>query len=220
MKHVHLFSATAALLLASTAAASEGDADLLVRGSITPGGACTLVIANVLGLGTIHRGSLDPDPSKETQLEEQRVPVTVGCPQPTRFAFVVRGAGGKDASGDTFPLQMDESKKTAGKLFLLVDRHSTKFDGKDGFATGSDRVSGLEEATWGPSTVAREPLPIANGLFAVGFVDAPESTQAPANIKNLSTKLLVRPWIVPANDLDFSETAAFSSDLGLEINYF
>jgi hypothetical protein len=115
---------------------------------------------------------------------------------------------------------MDEGAKSPGKLFLLIDRHSTKIEGKDGFATGSDRVSGLEHATWGPSTVAREPLAIPNGLYAVGFVDAPVSTKVPLHIKNLSTKLLVRPRIAPANELDFTENASFSSDLGLEINYF
>jgi hypothetical protein len=95
MKHLHILgvSVSVSLLLAGAASARETKADLMVKGAITPGGACTLGIANVLRLGTINREMLDPDPSKETELEEQRLPVTVVCPQPTRFAFVARGGG-------------------------------------------------------------------------------------------------------------------------------
>lgn len=221
MKHLFMLGASASLLLATSVVASETKADLLVSGSITPGAACNVVIGSTLSLGTIKRDELESDPSKETELEEQRVATTVSCVQPQRFAFVVREAGGADPSSDKiFPMRADEGGKGAGKLFLLFDAQSTKIDGVQGYATGGDRTTDLGHATWGPATSPRENLPITNGRYAVGFVTAPASTEAPANIKDLSVKLLVRPRINPVNELDLSAGIAFSSDLGLEISYF
>ncbi len=222
MKHFNALGASAALLLmASSAVASETRADLLVKGSITPAAACSVVIGSTLNLGTIRRDQLEADPSKETELKEQRVSTTVNCPSARRFAFVVREAGGNDASSDRiFPMRANESGKDTGKLFLLFDAQSTKIDGVQGYATGADRVNDLEQATWGPATSPRENLPITNGRYAVGFVTEAASTAAPANIKDLSVKLLVRPRINPVNELDLSADIGFSSDLGLEINYF
>jgi hypothetical protein len=220
MKHLPMLGAST-LLLATSAVASETRADLLVSGSITPGAACNVVIGSTLGLGTIKRDDLDADPSKETELDEQRVATTVSCVQPQRFAFVIRETGGSDASSDKiFPMRADEDGKGTGKLFLLFDAQSTKIEGVQGYATGADRMTDLEHATWGPATSPRENLPITNGRYAVGFVTGAGSTEAPANIKDLSVTLLVRPWINPVNELDLSADIGFSSNLGLEISYF
>lgn len=210
------------LFAASSAVAAEASADLFIRGSITPAAACSVVIGSTLNLGTIRRDQLESDPSKETELEEQRVTTTVSCPaNPQRFAFVVREAGGSDPSSDrVFPMRANDSGKNAGKLFLLFDTQSTRIDGVQGYATGADRMEGLEQASWGPATSSRENLPITNGRYAVGFVTEAGSTEAPANIKDLSVKLLVRPRISPVNELDLSREISFTSDLGLEINYF
>lgn len=221
MKHLNILSTTASLLMASSAVASESSADLLVSGSITPGGACNVVIGNTLNLGTIKRNELESDPSKETELAEQRVATAVHCQNPQRFAFVVREAGGSDPESERiFPMRTNENGNSTGKLFLLFDTQSTKIDGMQGYATGASGVDGLEQATWGPATSPRENLPITNGRYAVGFVTEAGSTAAPANIKDLSVYLLVRPWINPLNELDLSADIGFSSDLGLEITYF
>lgn len=219
MKQLHILGASASLLLATSVVAKETNTDLLVTGSIAPGGACVVAIGATLNLGTVK-----PDrdhPELPTALDEQRVPVAVGCPQPRRFAFVVREARGQDPSSEkAFAMHADESDKSPGNLFLLFDTQSTKIDGIQGYATGADRVNGLEQASWGPATPSRENLPITNGRYAVGFVKEAESVQVPDNIETLSVKLIVRPVIKPANDLDLTSNISFSSDLGLEISYF
>ncbi|APG03978.1 hypothetical protein BJI69_08745 [Luteibacter rhizovicinus DSM 16549] len=221
MKYFAMCCASASLLLSASAVATETGADLLVKGSITPGAACNVVIGSTLNLGTIKRSDLSSDPSKETQLEEQSVPTSVSCLQAQRFAFVVREAGGSDPASDKiFPMRANDDQKRTGKLFLLFDAQSTKVDGVQGYATGADRMIDLGSATWGPATSPRENLPITNGRYAVGFVTEAGSTEAPANIKDLSVKLLVRPWINAVNDLDLNADIGFASDLGLEISYF
>jgi hypothetical protein len=219
MKHLYILGASASLLLGTSVVAKETSTDLLVTGSIAPGGACVVAIG-----GTVNLGTVKPDrehPEKPTALDEQSVPVVVGCPQPRRFAFVVREAGGQNSSSETaFAMRADVGNKSPGNLFLLFDTQSTKIDGVQGYATGADRMNGLEEATWGPATPFREDLPITNGRYAVGFVKEADSVDAPENIKSLSVKLIVRPVIKPANDLDLTTNIAFSSDLGLEISYF
>ncbi|HVI56832.1 MAG TPA: hypothetical protein VM621_17460 [Luteibacter sp.] len=222
MKHLSVLISTSLLFVASQAA-SAASADLLVNGSIAPGAACGVSIgSSALDLGTIARGMLNEDPSKPTNLEEQRVKTLVTCLNATRFAFVVTEARGSDFSQPlVFNMYAADGEATPGKLFLLFDTQSTKIDGKQGYATGSSQgTSDLEHATWGPATSPRENLPITNGRYAVGFVRVAESTDAPDNIKDLSVDLLIRPLIKPTNELDLSDTVGFSSDLGLEIRYF
>jgi hypothetical protein len=224
MKHLNALCASASLLLgASSAAASEASADLFVKGSIAPGAACNVVIGSTLKLPPIKRKDLNANPAlPTTDLEEQRVPTGVHCAQPTRFAFVMREAGGQDMNSEyAFTMRVGDSEKSPGKLLLLFDTQSTKIDnGIQGYATGASSMDGLEQATWGPATSSRENLPITNGRYAVGFVKTADSTEAPAYITDLNVKLLVRPWIKPVNELDLSADIGFSSDLGLEISYF
>jgi len=222
MKHLNILCASASLLLTTSAMADQTSAELVIKGSILPGPACTVALGgSALNLGTIKRDMLNPDPSKPTQLPEKKVSTTVACAHPTRFAFVVREAGGPDPSSDmAFTMHADDGEGRAGKLFLLFDTQSTKIDGVQGYATGADRMSELDQASWGPSTPSRENLPITNGRYAVGFVSQADSVTAPGNIKDLGVTLLVRPQISPANDLDLTGNIGFSSDLGLEISYF
>lgn len=220
MKYLNILCASASVLLASSATAGENSTDLLVTGSIAPGAACSTSIPTALPLGTIARGMLNPDPSKPTELETQRVRLTVACPQAMRFAFITREASSQASPDNAYPMYADESGKQIGAFRLRVDNASTKIDGATGYPTASDRKTGLEQATWGPSMPEAVTLPIPNNLFAVGFVDEPESIKVPLNIKNLSTALLVTPQINPANELDFSAATEFSSNLGLEIVYF
>ena len=223
MKQRSILSASVSLVLATTpVAASTTTSDLMVKGSISPGAACTVSIGNTLSLGTIRRDRLNADPTQPTtDLEEHRVTTAVNCPRARRFAFVVREAGGQDASEPlAFTMRGEASGTSPGKLFLLFDTQSTKIEGSQGYATAASGTTNLEQATWGPATSPRENLPITNGRYAVGFVTEAASTSAPGNIKDLSVVLLVRPWIKPLNELDLSAAVGFSSDLGLEINYF
>jgi hypothetical protein len=222
MKYPYVLGASALLLLTSSAMASETGADLLVNGSIVPGAACNVGLGSTLNLGTIKRDMLNADPDKPTtNLAEKRVDTVVSCPQPTRFAFVVRETRGQDPGNElAFTMRSGDAGKSPGKLFLLFDAQSTKVDGDQGYATGADRENGLGGATWGPATDSRENLPVTNGRYAVGFVTKPGVSDAPGPIKDLSVKLLIRPWIKPVNELDLSADIGFSSDLGLEISYF
>lgn len=220
MKHLKFLCASTSMLLASAAMAGEKTADLLVTGSIAPGAACSTSIPAALSLGTIARGMLNPDPSKPTELETQRVRLTVACPQAMRFAFITREASSQASPDSAYPMYADESGKQMGRFYLRLDNASTKIDGATGYPTASDRKTGLEQATWGPSMPEAVTLPIPNNLFAVGFVDEPDSTKVPMNIKDLTTALLVTPQISPVDELDLSTTTEFSSNLGLEIVYF
>lgn len=223
MKHPHLLCALASLLMATSVGATDTSADLVVKGAITPGAACTVTLGGgSLSLGTIKRDMLNADPSKPTDLEEKRVTTTVGCAHPTRFAFVVREAGGSDPSDEkAFPMRAENGVESAGNLFLRFDADSTMIDQTvQGYPTGADGMDNLEHASWGPSTPLIENLPITNGRYAVGFVKAEGSTEAPGYIKDLSVKLLVRPRVKPVDQLDLSGNIGFSSDLGLEISYF
>jgi hypothetical protein len=223
MKHLSILRIASASLVWATAAVATGkSADLAVNGSIVPGAACTVAVGTgPLDLGNIKASELEADPSKPTKLAEQRVKTTVACPQPQRFAFVVRETGGMDPGLETaFPMRSDDEAKGAGKLFLLFDTQSAKIDGKQGFVTGANGVTDLGQASWGPATSSRENLPITNGRYAVGFVTEEASMKAPENIRDLSVYLLVRPQINPVEQLDLSQAIGFSSDLGLEITYF
>lgn len=220
MKHLNILCASASLFLATSAIARDASADLSVSGSITPGAACALAVGGELSLGTINRGVLNPDPTQPTELSEQRVPVAVTCPQPTRFAFVVREAGGADTSQPlAFAMHAEGETRKPGDLFLLFDTQSTKIDGVQGYATVAEGVTDLEHSKWA-GIPYNENLPITNGRYAVGFTDEAQTAKAPLNMKNLGVILLVRPRIVPVNELDLAADIAFSSDLGLEISYF
>jgi hypothetical protein len=220
MKHLTMLCASASLLLATQAIASQKSADLAVAGTIVPGGACTASIPSDLSLGTISRGSLDPDPSKWTDLESRRIHFTVSCTQETRFALIMREGSNAVSEGNTFPLYANDTMNHVGKFYLRVDNSSTRIDGVVGYPTASDRKFGLEQASWGPSMPGTVTLPIPNNLFAVGFVDEADSTKVPLNIRELKTALMVTPRINPANELDFSGETAFTSNLGVEIVYF
>jgi hypothetical protein len=223
MKRLPRLFASAPLLLATATMAETPSADLLVNGSIMPGGSCDVALANsALDLGKIDRSMLNDDPSQPTKLDERNVRTTVTCTNPTRFAFVVTEARGSDPAREfVFKMHDLNSEVPAGQLFLLFDTQSTKIDGVQGYATGSNQgTSDLGHATWGPATPSRENLPITNGRYAVGFVRTAESEDAPAPMKTLSVDLIVRPSISPVNDLDLSGEIAFASDLGLEIRYF
>jgi hypothetical protein len=124
------------------------------------------------------------------------------------------------SEGNTFPMYANETMSEVGKFYLRVDNASTRIDGVVGYPTPSDRKTGLEQASWGPSMPETVTLPIPNNLFAVGFVDEADSTKVPLNIRELKTALLVTPRINPANELDFSGQTAFTSNLGVEIVYF
>jgi hypothetical protein len=223
MKRLPYLFASASLLIATPAMSETPTADLLVNGSITPGPACDVALGNgALDLGRISRASLNEDASQPTKLDEQSIRTMVTCPSPRRFAFVVTEAGGSDAA-EEYVFKMHDTGKdaTAGELFLLFDTQSTKIDGAQGYATGSQQgTSDLEHATWGPATPSREDLPITNGRYAVGFVKTAESEDAPVYMKALSVDLIVRPFINPVNELDLSGDIAFASDIGLEIRYF
>jgi hypothetical protein len=222
MKRLPILFTSASLLFCAPIGASAGNVDLAVNGSITPAAACEVSTGSAaLNLGTINRAILDADPSKYTDLKEQRVLTSVNCPSARRFAFVVTEAGGSDTvSPLVFDMHATNDAKP-GSLFLLFDTQSTKIDGVQGYATGSVNGTGdLGQESWGPSTSSKENLPITNGRYAVGFVKAAGSTDAPVPMENLSVYLLVRPRINPVNDLDLSSEIAFSSDLGLEIRYF
>lgn len=218
----HLLISTP-LLLATSAMAETRSVDLLVNGTIAPAAACDVTLgAGALDLGRVNRSMLNEDPSKPTTLEERTVKTLVTCANPSRFAFVVTEAGGTDA-GNPLVFRMNDihSDAAPGKLFLLFDTQSTRIDGAQGYATGSNQgTTDLEHATWGPATPSRENLPITNGRYAVGFVKTAESDDVPVAMKTLSVDLLVRPSINPVNDLDLSGDIAFESDLGLEIRYF
>lgn len=222
MNHLFVLGAAASFLLASTAIAGESSADLMVTGAIAPGGACSLAVQSALSLGTIRRDRLNPDPAQPTTLDPQEVPIEVACPQPQRFAFVVREAGGPDATNpEIFPMRATPDRHQVGSLRLKFISHTTKIDGSTiGYATGADRETELEQAAWGPSTPHTEKLPIRNGLFAVGFVTKANSTEAPVTMKSLYVRVVAEPRINPVDELDLSSDIVFSSDLGLEINYF
>jgi len=222
MNYTNILGASVSMLLASSAIAAESSSDLVVKGSITPGAACSLAVPASLNLGTIHRDELNPDPSKPTELEQQEVDIQVTCPEPRRLAFVVREAGGQDASNaQIFPIHSNQGEQQVGDLYLKFISHATLIDGSTkGYATAADRENDLGQATWGPSTPHTENLPIRNGLFAVGFVTHANSTEAPGNIDALVARVMVKPWIKPAKDLDLTAEIGFSSDLGLEISYF
>jgi len=223
MKRLPHLLASASVLLAVSLDAGAGKGDLTVHGSITPAAACDVSTGSAaLELGEINRAMLNEDPSKYTDLEEQRVLTTVTCPSARRFAFVVTEARGGDAANPrVFDMHDTVGEAKPGSLFLLFDTQSTKIDGEQGYATGSSNgVGDLGQETWGPSTSSREDLPITNGRYAVGFVRSAESTDAPVAMETLSVKLLVRPRIKPVNELDLSREIALSSDLGLEIRYF
>src|SRR6187402_675488 len=166
MKHLHIFGASASLLMACSAMATESVANLDVTGSIAPGGACVIAIGGALNLGTIKPDKEHPD--LPTKLAQQRVPVAVGCPQPQRFAFIAREAGGQDSSSPlAFAMREDAGDSRPGSLFLNFDTQSTKIDGAQGYATASEGVDGLEDTGWGPATPYEENLPIPNGRWAV-----------------------------------------------------
>ncbi|PTR27267.1 uncharacterized protein DUF1120 [Luteibacter sp. OK325] len=222
MRNLKILCTSASLVLATSASAGESSADLLVRGAITPGAACSLAVQSTLSLGTIRRDMLNPDPTQPTKLGDKEVPITVTCPQPQRFAFVIREGGGQDASDpEAFPMRSVEGDNQVGNLRLKFISHTTLIDGKTkGYATGASSDADLGQATWGPSTPHTEKLPIRNGLFAVGFVTQANSTEAPVNMTNLYVRVVAEPSIHPVNDLDLTADIGFSSDLGLEISYF
>lgn len=223
MKRLPTLCVSGSMLLGISFGANAANVDLMVSGSIAPAAACDVSIGSAaLDLGTINRAALNPDPSKPTHLEEQRVLTSVICTHARRFAFVVTDAGGSNAADPlAFELHGGENHGKPGNLFLKFDTQSTKIDNKQGYATGSSNgVIDLGDATWGPATPPTEDLPITNGRYAVGFVNTPGSTDTPVPMKTLSVYLLVDTEIKPVNDLDLSADIAFTGDLGLEIRYF
>jgi Protein of unknown function (DUF1120) len=206
------------LLAGATGAYARAEpARLQVVGSIAPGASCDMRV----GGGQIDLGAIDlnPDPTKPTNLAEQRVKLVIDCAAPTRYALVASSSssGGIDDPKD-FGLISESDRTPTGHLYVRIDSASDHIEGKRAFHTGADVSVDLGSASWGPSTFST--WPIARGSMAIGFVTADGSYAFPPPIKNFDTYLLINTTINPANELDRADEITVAGDLGFEIRYF
>jgi hypothetical protein len=202
--------------LASTASSS---ANLRLAGAITPGGACEMTVGNgVIDFERLSVADLNPDHSKPTSLEEQRVKIRIDCESPRRYALVARSSAPVGNDELDFGLFSQSDQSVAGRLHLRFDSASAHIEGARAYYTAADAAVDLATAQWGPSTFSI--LPVPNGAFAIGFVTSDGSYATPPPIAHFDTYLLVNPRIRPVNELDLSSEIAFSGSIGFEINYF
>lgn len=204
-----------ALALAMPVAASN--VDLRVVGSILPDAACAMTIGSgAVNLGRINLSDLNADPTKPTHLGERAVKMEIHCASKTRYALLLSSTS--QAGGEGFDLGLvsaaDQSK--VGSLNVLFDGGAALVEGARGYYTAAE-AGDLAHTSWGPST--NSTVLLQTGRLAMGFVTTHGSTEAPPPIKDASTRLLVRPWIKPSNELDLSNEITFSGDMTFELRY-
>jgi len=196
--------------------ASTTGAELNVAGSITPAGACDMKV----GSGHIEFGEIDlnPEPTKPTKLDTQRVKMVITCTVPRRYALFAGSSTSTGGNPQDFGLISTADRSPAGSLYVRLDSSSDHIDGARAYHTGAEASLDLADAPWGPSTFSVWPL--SAGGHAIGFVTTDGSHATPSPIMNLDTYLLVDPVIKPSNELDRRDEIAFYGDLGFEIRYF
>jgi hypothetical protein len=192
------------------------NASLDVVGRIVPSESCDMTVGNgPISFGQIH---LNPDPSRPTKIDEQRIKVAIKCEGGQRYALIAGSvaSSGLDDPRD-FGLVSGSDGSTTGSLFVRIDSDSDRIEGRRGYHTAADSALDLGSAAWGPSTFSV--WPIARGM-AIGFVKTDGSFAVPEPIADFYTYILVSGEIRPADELDRTEEIAFSGDVGFEIHYF
>lgn len=201
----------AAACLAVTPQVSAQSVDLSIIGNILPG-ACTATLGGggVIDLGTVLAEKLDP--VEETSLGSVRVPMTVVCQVPVRFAFKGIDNTGDSASAATrYGLGLSPAGEKIGGAVISfkeptadgIPLHYTRSE--DGGQTWE--VSSNEGFTWlGKASIN-------------GFSITPGEMTGPAPIASLQTDLEVRTYIQPTSALTLEGDVPINGSATIDLIY-
>lgn len=199
---------TALLLTGASSAFAASSTDLTVTGFITPA-ACqpSLSGGGIIDLGSISAKELFQD--RETPRPPQALQLTVSCVAPAVFAL--RGIDNQAAFApdpSKYGLAEDGGTQKLGNYNLLFANTSadgavtTPLKSVDDGLTWSE----LADSSWMPTDLA-------------GFGGNTGGAWLPQSIENLTTDLVVEPFIAKASDLDLTNEVTINGSATLEVKY-
>lgn len=201
---------TLALLLAAPRASAQS-AELTIVGNLLPG-ACTTVLegGGVVDLGTTLMEKLSP--TEETSLGSVRVPMTVSCQVPVRFAFMGVDNTGDSASVATrYGLGLSpDGEKIGGAVISFKDPDTA---GTPVHYTRSEdggqqwEPSGNEGSTW------------LGKVSINGFSAASGVVTGPDPLASLQVDLEIRTYIQPTNALTIDDNVPIHGSATIDLIY-
>ncbi|WP_315387725.1 DUF1120 domain-containing protein [uncultured Stenotrophomonas sp.] len=201
---------TLALLLAAPRASAQS-AELTIVGNLLPG-ACTTVLegGGVVDLGTTLMEKLST--TEETSLGSVRVPMTVSCQVPVRFAFMGIDNTGDSASVATrYGLGLSpDGEKIGGAVISFKDPDTA---GTPVHYTRSEdggqqwEPSGNEGSTW------------LGKVSINGFSAASGVVTGPDPLASLQVDLEIRTYIQPTNALTIDDNVPIHGSATIDLIY-
>lgn len=185
--------------------------DLSIIGNILPG-ACTATLGGggVIDLGTVLAEKLDP--VEETSLGSVRVPLTVVCQAPVRFAFMGIDNTGDSASVATrYGLGLSPAGEKIGGVVISFKEPTV--NGVPLYYTRSEdggqawESSGNDGPTW------------LGKVSINGFSTSPGVLTGPDLIASLQTDLEVRTYIQPTSALTVEGNVPINGSATIDLIY-